>query len=593
MLKKYIVHIIGIICLSVGIVSGVVYYHHLHDYSRKDMYVKVLQDHLLEKFGREYELYAACWTRHDKIPEFTDYNEKRILWLGGFILEDNDFNFDVLNKYGVILTAYKQIADYLKSLDEKLNVEVLPVFTEAHEIESIDDQDKFTAIIGYPPFAFEFLDALGEKYKHYRIKDSEKLLKDLPYFKAVIGYPTVLDSLGATLHPIILRAAMHGIPVIGYYRDFNDDALPLLSNYAQYYRTDDELAKVWKEAFQNRERLKEYAFNNFSKEKVLQRFDEIVSGQRTFTDIVHIDISTSIADYNSGDYWLALDLAEALRQQGYNADIVGGDLLFKPNPKVNIIMRGNLNDVKYNLNGQINILYLAWSNLKTNGIEQTEPLDKYIEQIAEVAAKVDYLVVSSKEVVDALHAKGIQAKYIPEFTNANKFYYDYQSDKQTEVLFVGNFHFERVGPLAAVQQNLPITIYGAYWPEGVDVAGLYIDNRILRQYYSSAKIVLNDTKPNMRDFGFITTRLYDATASGAFVISDYIPEIAEIYGDSVPMWRTKEELKQLVDYYLEHPDEREIKAKQAQKITLENFTSEKIAAQFDELLKRIIREYNK
>ncbi|MBO6282203.1 MAG: glycosyltransferase [Alphaproteobacteria bacterium] len=588
MLKKYLLFATVIICVMACIISGTMYYRHLfHNYAYKDMYVRILDNYLHEKFGPEYELYSAYWTRNDKIPEFDNYNEKRILWLGGYILAERDLDLDSLRRYGLILTAYEQIANYLTSKNENLNVKVLPIFTDVHEIKSVDKQDKFTAIIGYPPFAFEFLDTLGEKYKHYQPEDTGKLLNDLPYFKAVIGYPTSLSSLGGTLHPIVLTAAAHGIPVIGYYMSFNDDALPLLSHYAKYYRSDDELIKVWDDAFQEKDNVQKYALANFSKEKVLQRFDEIVSGQRTYTDIVNIDISTSVADYNSGDYWLALDLADALRRKGYNTDITGGDLLFKPNPKVNIIMRGNLNDVEFDLNGKINILYLAWSNLKVNGIEQSETLEKYIEQIAEAAKKVDYLVVSSPKVVEALHKKGIQAEYIPEFTNVEKFYPDFQENKHTDVLFVGNFHFERKGPLAAAQQNLPIDIYGANWPDWVETKGVYIDNRILRQYYSSAKIVLNDTKVSMREFGFVTTRLYDATASGAFVISDYIPEIYEIYGDSVPMWRTEKELADLIRYYLEHPKEREQKAQRAQKITLENFTADRIANSFDKVIKKI------
>ena len=108
--------------------------------------------------------------------------------------------------------------------------------------------------------------------------------------------------------------------------------------------------------------------------------------------------------------------------------------------------------------------------------------------------------------------------------------------------------------------------------------------------YSSAKIVLNDTKENMRDFGFLTTRLFDATASGAFVISDYTPEITDIYGDSVPMWKSENDLIELTEYYLTHPDERRSMALRAQKITLENFTSELVAKQFDLLIQELIKK---
>ena len=72
----------------------------------------------------------------------------------------------------------------------------------------------------------------------------------------------------------------------------------------------------------------------------------------------------------------------------------------------------------------------------------------------------------------------------------------------------------------------------------------------------------------MKDFGFISNRIFDATACKAFVISDYMPEIEKLYGDSVPMYKNKAELLNLLDYYLKHPEERHQKAERAYEITL-------------------------
>ena len=91
----------------------------------------------------------------------------------------------------------------------------------------------------------------------------------------------------------------------------------------------------------------------------------------------------------------------------------------------------------------------------------------------------------------------------------------------------------------------------------------------------------------MKDWNFVSNRIFDATACGSFVISDYIPDIEEIYGDNVPMWRSEEELVSLVTYYLSHSDEREAKAKKAQQITLSNFTSERIAKEIIKIIEKI------
>ncbi len=58
------------------------------------------------------------------------------------------------------------------------------------------------------------------------------------------------------------------------------------------------------------------------------------------------------------------------------------------------------------------------------------------------------------------------------------------------------------------------------------VRGESIPNADLGRYYSSAAIVLNDHWDDMRAEGFISNRLYDALACGAFVISDHVEGIA-------------------------------------------------------------------
>ena len=123
-------------------------------------------------------------------------------------------------------------------------------------------------------------------------------------------------------------------------------------------------------------------------------------------------------------------------------------------------------------------------------------------------------------------------------------------------------------------------MFGDGWQDKVDekyFKGSYIDNNELHKYYASAKIVLNDTRNDMKKAGFISNRVFDVTASGGFLISDYMSEVEKFYGDSIPMFKTKEELKHLIDYYLSHPNERKEKALKAQQITLSNFTNEIIA----------------
>lgn len=51
---------------------------------------------------------------------------------------------------------------------------------------------------------------------------------------------------------------------------------------------------------------------------------------------------------------------------------------------------------------------------------------------------------------------------------------------------------------------------------------MYIANRSLAFAYSSAGVVLNDRWHDMREWGFISNRIFDVLASGGNVVSDAI-----------------------------------------------------------------------
>ncbi len=60
----------------------------------------------------------------------------------------------------------------------------------------------------------------------------------------------------------------------------------------------------------------------------------------------------------------------------------------------------------------------------------------------------------------------------------------------------------------------------------------------------------------MRARGFISNRIYDALACGAFVISDDVEGIAAEFDDGVMTYRERPELEALIERYLGDPDER-------------------------------------
>jgi O-antigen biosynthesis protein len=57
----------------------------------------------------------------------------------------------------------------------------------------------------------------------------------------------------------------------------------------------------------------------------------------------------------------------------------------------------------------------------------------------------------------------------------------------------------------------------------------------------------------MRELGFVSNRLFDAVASGARVVSDEVAGLDELFGRSVQVYRTPEDLVRLANMY--EPDE--------------------------------------
>jgi glycosyltransferase involved in cell wall biosynthesis len=171
---------------------------------------------------------------------------------------------------------------------------------------------------------------------------------------------------------------------------------------------------------------------------------------------------------------------------------------------------------------------------------------------------------------------GPRLVYLPQATDPSSFFPE-PGGPPHELLFVGNSRGLRrpvLDHLSGTHHRL--AIYGRGWTreliEGHALTGEWIPNDELHRYYAAASIVLNDAYPDMREEGFISNRVHDALASGAFVVSERIPGIDAEFQDAVPTFTTRDELISLVDRYLAAPDERARLAAAGRRIVLERHT---------------------
>lgn len=126
-------------------------------------------------------------------------------------------------------------------------------------------------------------------------------------------------------------------------------------------------------------------------------------------------------------------------------------------------------------------------------------------------------------------------------------------DTGDSVLFVGNSrNVYRPVVRHLVEADHEVSVYGSRWTQFLPPGYLradHVDNAELAALYRSAGVVLNDHWDDMREQGFLSNRLFDATAAGARVISDDVPDVDRLFGGLVRTFRDPGELRALVSSY--------------------------------------------
>lgn len=546
-----------------------------------------------ELSGKKYRLYTSGFGENDGVPHFFVRRDNTILWLGG--KKSASYDEAVLNQFDFIFVTSPILREYLAQ--QGISSFYIPEGLNDEEFaEKIVTKRREVAVIGNPSFVEDILVKKNIPYRHYEFDVNEKEVEEIAEAKAVFvgNYWNSKDDF--SIPKVILYAAARKVPLVGYWGgEHSYDPMYVFNDYANFYMFYDDAAELIDQVVEDdllikkrTEKNRKFVFRYFSEEQAVKDIKTILlKGEKEFPKAnkgkVTLDIPTMVGHYGAGDYWLAHDF-ETFISDKYDFELSYSNSIYKETGEISVYLRGFL--TKRDLlvpKDCLNVLYLIYP-----GFNIDEEI-QFLEEVYSLKGSFDLFFSASKYITIQLRKLGINALYLPQFTNEKRFYFDYDDKLATEVLFIGNYHFYRQGILWALEVGIPITIYGAKW-KGKAKAG-YVDNRVLRQYYSSAKIVLNDTSPLMRKLGFISNRIFDATACGSLVISDYMPEIEEIYGDAVPMYKTKEELKYLVEYYLDPKNEKERteKAKRAQNITLSGYTSEKILSRMLKVIEEVQR----
>ena len=114
---------------------------------------------------------------------------------------------------------------------------------------------------------------------------------------------------------------------------------------------------------------------------------------------------------------------------------------------------------------------------------------------------------------------------------------------------------------------------------------VYIDE--LSKLYNEAKVVLNFTRGNI---GF-SDRVFHVLGTKSFLISEYCNDLKKFFkkGFHLDWFKTTEQLKNLIQFYLKNKDLREKIAKNGYKLLINNFTWEKVAEKILNIIRNQIQ----
>jgi hypothetical protein len=289
--------------------------------------------------------------------------------------------------------------------------------------------------------------------------------------------------------------------------------------------------------------------------KFRDSINESMQGQRV-SIVSNSDLGFNLySQLQSGDYWVKYELIKAFGERGW--------VVTNVDPAIIIHLFG------YPAQLARNAYKIVWIYSHPDLVN------------AKVLSRYDKIFCLSPSFIKKINEMGFEAELMTGATAKRPI----QSEIKYDIVFVGNnrgLPHKRKIVQDVGETPYNFKVWGAKWERVLPkkyYGGEYIDNQKLDELYASSLITLTDHQEDMNREGFVSVRVFDVLASGGFCISDKNHGIQEIFGDSVPQYESPEHLSQLIDFYINHPDERLKLMEKGREIALSH-TWQKRAEQF-------------
>jgi glycosyltransferase involved in cell wall biosynthesis len=263
--------------------------------------------------------------------------------------------------------------------------------------------------------------------------------------------------------------------------------------------------------------------------------------QRLSVALAIEEAHTLSSDWIWGDEILARGLSKYL-SQSYDCQIVDG-----------AACRALANQEKFDfaiyfhpwLAGKIARFNLVWFQSPREGfwshLTEAQWIAHWFDMIR---SKFNGVLCASKVLTDQFAQRGLEAYYFPQFADTDVYcrHDPGGTGSSFDCIYVGNnakgesVNRREIYPIAefCLREGLRFGLFGAGWRSAKEwrllLPFMHGPAAAVRvpALYSEAKIVLNVHFPSHRRFGIFTSRVYEALACEAFVVSDSVLDSEEI-----------------------------------------------------------------
>lgn len=197
---------------------------------------------------------------------------------------------------------------------------------------------------------------------------------------------------------------------------------------------------------------------------------------------------------------------------------------------------------------------LAENGIVSVGIELSDP-DVFPYNGSFYGHKFDIFYTNSKYSMENQYDKEkVNIKLLPFAASMSHHYYIQNYERKYDLVVVGHGRKDRLSTMKELREKFNVGVYGTGWDKSLgEVNGEAHVNALNSglMYLSFAKTVAG--------YDNLKVGLFEAMACNQVVITKYMEELNDVFeiGKEIICYKDESELPQIIEYYLEHEEERE------------------------------------